>query len=96
MNDQTLIFAMVLDVMRDTNRIGLYAMWEAIEALVYMYGDKEEKINQCHRPATNDVICYSCQNGELRDHTCFLKDAEGPSEFDLAVEEDEELGREDY
>ena len=59
-NDQTLIFSMILDVMRDTNRIGLYMMWEAIESLVYMYGDK---------PAPN-VTCCSCQNGELIDHTC--------------------------
>lgn len=42
MNDQTLIFAMVLDVFRDLNRIGFYMMWEALEALVYMYGDRNE------------------------------------------------------
>ena len=49
MNDQTLIFAMILDVMRDTNRIGLYMMWEASESLVYMYGDKPKpkEVNQC-------------------------------------------------
>ena len=37
--DETLIYAMVLDVFRDVNRIGLHLMWDALEALVYMYGE---------------------------------------------------------
>lgn len=55
--DQELIYPMVLDVFRDADRIGLCVAWDAIESLVYMYGDMRSitvdnfdttiQINQC-------------------------------------------------
>lgn len=81
MNDQTLIYSMVLDVFRDTNRIGFHMMWEAIESLVYMYGDKPEdliympvEINQCDGCRRNLPLIAGIHQGDGYDMIACTKE----------------------
>ena len=64
MMNQELVFPMLESVLRDAPFIGLKMAWEAIESLVYMYGDGDKEINQCDGCRRNLPVVDGIHQGQ--------------------------------